>query len=307
MSETRFNLLRMAESVFGVVYDGPALEDGSMRVADLAPALLALGELFVDASQLAYPDREPVALNIKANEKGSFIVHLAVQSPDTWEQIVHLFSGPTITALANLKGFIVGGTATEGLFWLIKKMRGRKVASQEIQSGVIKLTLDDGTTIEIPHEVWSLYNNIEVRRATRKVVEPLTREGVDTLEFRSESNIAISLSSEDVAAYDVPEPEAKPLGSNEVEMTVAITSASFIEDNKWRLSDGDASFAAAIEDEDFLRRVDAGEAFRKGDMLRVHMSIEQTRRGDKLSTERRILEVLEHIPRPEQLRLDDPG
>jgi hypothetical protein len=48
-----------------------------------------------------------------------------------------------------------------------------------------------------------------------------------------------------------------------------------------------------------------GEAFRKGDMLRVRMQVDQTRRGDRLSTERRILEVLEHIPRPEQLRLDE--
>lgn len=50
----------MAESAFTVTYDGPALATGRIPVRDLAPALLALGELFLDASSLVNPDREPV-------------------------------------------------------------------------------------------------------------------------------------------------------------------------------------------------------------------------------------------------------
>lgn len=65
-----------AETGFSVVVDGPTLADGQMSVRDLAPALLALGELFAEASVIAYPAREPVALNIKATDKGSFDANL---------------------------------------------------------------------------------------------------------------------------------------------------------------------------------------------------------------------------------------
>lgn len=60
----------MAETTFGVNYDGPALDDGRMPVRDLAPALLALGELFREASAELYPDLPPPALDVKATEKG---------------------------------------------------------------------------------------------------------------------------------------------------------------------------------------------------------------------------------------------
>ena len=60
----------MAEVDFAVEYDGPALQAGRMPVRDLAPALLALGEIFTDASRVFYPEREPVALNIEATREG---------------------------------------------------------------------------------------------------------------------------------------------------------------------------------------------------------------------------------------------
>ena len=40
------------QATLDVVYDGPALSDGSMEVRDLAHAMLGIGELFEAANQI---------------------------------------------------------------------------------------------------------------------------------------------------------------------------------------------------------------------------------------------------------------
>src|SRR4051812_44184432 len=109
----------MAEARFSVSYDGPALADGRMPVRDLAPALLALGDVFGEASQVLFPDQEPVALDIRATGEGSFAVYLAVHGPDLWDQIVQFFTSHGVTAIDTMMDYIVGGS---GLFYFIKRL-----------------------------------------------------------------------------------------------------------------------------------------------------------------------------------------
>src|SRR5688572_17376787 len=116
----------MAETAFGVTYDGPALVTGRMPVRELAPALLALGDVFAEASLVAYPDRPPVALDIKATEEGSFVVQLILETPDeVWDQVVDIFGSDAVSALVNLKELVIGSGF--GLFWLIKRLKGRRI------------------------------------------------------------------------------------------------------------------------------------------------------------------------------------
>ena len=292
----------MAQTEFLVTYDGPALTDGRMPVRDLAPALLALGNLFAEASLVAYPDREPVALDIKATAGGSFDVHLILHAVDAWDKVVDLFSSDTATALLQLKDYIIASGA--GLLWLVSRLRGRRIKVQQaLDAGRIRLTLDNETAVDLPVQVWDLYQNIEVRKNARQFVDPLTRDGINSVEFYEERGVTLRLDKIDVSAFDVPEIEDMPLLDQELEMFVAITSVTFAKGNKWRFTAGDDTFYAAIEDPEFLRRVDLGEAFRKGDMLRCRMRLVQSRRGDGLHTERHVVRVIEHIPRTIQLRL----
>lgn len=301
----------MAETSFAVEYDGPALAEGRMPVRDLAPALLALGEIFTGASRILYPDNPPVTLNIKATEEGSFLVQLLLEGGHVWDQFVDLFSSDEVDALTNLKALILGGggTVTVGVLMLIRQLRNRDVQKQEPgpSQGHITLTLSDGTKLEIPNEVWLLYRNREIRQSARQVVAPLTQQGVDSVTFVEEpSHPSVVIRRDDVPAYEIPEEPEVELLDEESELVVEIASVVFTEGHKWQLNDGLQTFWASVDDQDFLRRVETGtEVFRKGDMLRCRMRTVQTRRGGALHAERVVLEVIEHIPGPMQLSLGD--
>ena len=58
---------RMAETALHQLR-GPALRDNRMEVRELAPALLALGDLVREANVVANPDQPPVSLQIRATE-----------------------------------------------------------------------------------------------------------------------------------------------------------------------------------------------------------------------------------------------
>lgn len=296
----------MAEATFAVTYGGPALEDGRMPIRDLAPALLALGDLFAEASVLVYPDRDPVALDIRATHDGSFEVDLILTTRDLWSKAVDLLSSDPAEAVANLIAFISGGAS--GLFPFLQWLRGRRVRAHEDrpEAGQVRLTLEGGTVIEIPAEVFKLYQSVQVRTQARSVVEPLQREGVTELTFRSEREPPVTIASEDVSAYELPEVEPVTLNEQTIDTAVSIASVAFIEGNKWRFSEGDNTYYATVGDQAFLERVrQRQEAFRSGDILRCRMRVIQSQTETGLRTEREVVEVLQHIPAGVQLLLGD--
>jgi hypothetical protein len=294
----------MAETAFSVAYDGPALADGTMPVRELAPALLALGDIFAEASLILYPDRPPVALSIKATEEGSFLVRLILEAEGVWDQVVDIFGSDAADALANMKELIIGGGV--GLFFFVRWLKGRKVKSVERspRPGYVLIIAEDGSTLELRSEVLALRNNPNISRKARRVVAPLTHPGIEEVRF-GEGNDATVIRDEDVPAFE-PSDEEEPLSEQTLEMVVEIVSPTFAEENKWRLSDGQNTFFAAMEDDGFLERVSMGaESFRKGDLLRCSIRIVQTRRTDGLHTEHHVVRVVDHIPGAVQTNIYD--
>jgi hypothetical protein len=293
----------VAEVEFNLAYDGPAVETGRMPVQDLAPALLALGEFFAETSRTLYPERDPVALSIQATDTGSFLVRLILEGRAAWDQFAGLLDSGTGNALANLEaiGFLT--------FLIIKRIAGRKIDAQEPAPapGHIRLTLEDGTSLDIPSQVLTLYENPEVRRQARRVVSPLHRDGVDEvrLEDPDPTQESVVIDKTDLPAFDTPSDE-EALLELETEMFLEIVRLSFQRGSNWRFTDGTKAFSAPVEDEDFWDRVEDGaEAFRSGDTLHCRVRIIQSHRDGKLHTEYRILQVLVHMPRGIQMRLDE--
>src|SRR5215210_8093064 len=146
-----------------------------MPVRDLAPALLALGELFTEASTVLHPDHAAVALNIRATRDGSFDVNLVLHGSDIWNALGLLGNDPLGT-LVSLKELVIG---EGGLFDFIRWLRRRPIASEEhLDPGSVRVTSKDGSSIEIPTQVLALYRRVRIRRQANEVVQPLGQSGI---------------------------------------------------------------------------------------------------------------------------------
>jgi hypothetical protein len=296
----------VAHTEFGVKYDGPALTGHTIEIRDLAPSLMALGEMFTTASRVLHPDRDPVRVSLKATPEGSVQVELLLQAHGLWNQSVDIFSGKNVNALVNLYT-LIAGTGT-GVIWFATFLAGKRVKSRKsCAPGQTKVVLDDQTYAEVPDDMLKLYGSVELRKETRRFVEPLTRDDIDEIRFISHEVSTVTLSRGDLPAFEVPQP-TQTRSSYETERTVTIVSPFFKDGNKWLFSDGSSPFYAAILDRDFRARVRGNwERFGQGDMLRCRVRTIQTRTGNVLSSDHEILEVLEHIHPATQLSLDADG
>lgn len=292
----------VAETQFSLVYEGPALADNSIPVRDLAPSLFALSELFREANDIVYPFGMGVSLNVRADEAGSFWVHLTLQH---LEGAVDLLASDAAQAIVNLKEMIIYPGV--GLFWWIQRRGRRHVVRQEPvrdDPERITVTLDDQTSVTLPARTYQLSENIRIRRRAMEVVSPLQREGVEAVAFRPEEEVEVTVRSDDVQAFAVPDDaESREYLTDEIfEVYLTVETVAFTEDRPWRCNDGEHSFTAWVEDSEFIERVASSrEAFRAGDRLRCRVRRRQyeTETGQYRS-EWSVLEVLEHLPAPQQ-------
>lgn len=289
----------MSRADFTLTYDGPALKGHEMDVRDLAPAMLAVGELFDAMNQQLNGETAEVQINVKAHEPGCFsVVFDIVQG---WRDgAISLLTGDFVAAAINLKELLLGGA---GLIWWIRTYRGRAPDKVEKLSGNMIRVHYDGQTFDVPLQLLRLYQDLAVRTALEKVVyRPLQNPGIDLVEFGPRKSPAQRVSETEADWFKAPEIAEKVLVSDTREAAFSILSLAFKEDNKWRLHDGSSPISVTIEDETFLRKVDQNVIrFAKGDVLVCEVEFTQKQGAKGLVTENIVKKVKRHIPAPRQL------
>ena len=285
-----------SQAQLDMVYDGPALADGSMNVRDLAPAMMAVGGFFEAANRVTNGGRASVSVNVRATSASSF--HIAFQVVQNLEAVGVLEAniGDILATANSLKELLIGGGGVAGgIFALIKWLRRRRPVVTKINESLYRFVVD-GETYEVPIELLRLYQDAAIRRNIEGIVNPVKAPGIDRLMLQESGRTVQEVTKSEVDAFEVP--EYQDLILDEVrQYAFSIVSLAFKEDNKWRLNDGQNTFSVLMKDAEFQHRVNNNDiAFAKADVLVCDLRTIQWQVEDGVRSEYEVVRVVAHRP-----------
>lgn len=296
----------MSEANFRITYDGEALRDGSMDVRDLAPALIAAADLVREANRVLNGDRTSVRVVVKSDfRRGSFGIDLTVVQ-SAWDQAKQILLGSDLKAASELLRLVGLGGTSWGVIQIIRWLRGRRPErTTPVNVDTIRIELGQ-ETLDVARDVVLLFNDPRVRDEASKIVQPLARDGIESLSFGEHPDPSNIILKGDVSHFAVaPAVSAveESVSDSTSEAVMEIVTASFQEDRVWVLSDGTNKFNVRMEDERFLSDVQSRRhTFGKGDALRVRMRSTATRKPTGgIKTTYVATEVIEVLRSPQML------
>ena len=255
-------------------YDGPALASHQMDINDLAPALLALGDLIRDCNRILNGKDTTVRVLINADlEQNCFELGFEVIQ-SFGDQIMSLIGqdgAKSAKEILEWIGIITSGSAFVSasilhvLNWLAKRKKEGVTYNITANDGSVIYIADNGATINVPPPVHQLLQAPEVIRNAKKVIAPVATEGISSVEFEHNGLIAQEINEDE--AQDIlklPQSEVIEDGQetehvSEIRTSVRIKRAVYEGGGKWTII-YQRPVEAAILDEDFVDR------FQKGDI-----------------------------------------
>ena len=270
-----------------------------MDVRQLAPALLAIGDLFERSNGLLNGTKAHVSVRVTATERGSFVVSL-----EFWQTVAEhvraLLSPEHIATVDVIVTSLLGKvTGVLGVIKLIKVFRGRRIKRRRVlESGNVEIEMPDGSTAETTEEAIRLYEDRKIREDAADSVKPLEAEGIDTLEVRRGRETLETVQKNEreafVAAAEKPDYKTlEPTVKSSAQRAVEIVKPSFADDLVWTVSGGEGErFTAKMVDETFQGQIERGEVyFKKGDVAIVEVATRSWIVDGKVHSEHEITRV----------------
>jgi hypothetical protein len=307
----------MSKVAFQLRYDGPALSEHGMDVADLAPALLALGDLIKRANATVNGDASKVNLIVQSDfEHKCFQVSLELVQSILTTIGSFLTDEHALKNAQTIAGWLglMGGSGF-GLFKYLAHRKGKVVESvthvadqTTITTGdsqgnvAVKFQGDDGTMI-VNQNVFVLGEDPLIREYATKVVSPLKRKGIDTLQFNPEhtdKGETITKADADAITIGRNELKEKEIESFEPQPITAhlqVTRPDFDSSAKnWRFRYGDKTVSVDISETSIADEVRARGYVRIGDTWHVRMLVTEKRTPTGYRNEYKATEVLNFEP-----------
>jgi hypothetical protein len=304
----------MSAAKVTVRYDGPALASHRMDIADIAPALLGISDLCRIANRRFNGDRAAVKVLIGTDtEHQCFQLDLhIVQS--CWDAVKGVLSHDDVKSAKEILEWIglIGGSAAGGygLFQLLKYLRGRPITSTSISHvdgrDLVQVVVngDSNNVLLVRPEAFDLLRTEGIVANAKKVVQPVTQEGYEKVEFEVNDQIAERIEKQEALSIASLKADEMLPAESEVpqRITAWISVYSPVYDSKsiapkWRFKFGDAH-----EYMDISETTIAEDAMRRGgsmadDAYRVELEITQIRRTTgSITTLYKILRVLDFKP-----------
>lgn len=283
----------MNESNFSLIYDGSGIQGGTMNAIELGQAIIAFRELAEEAIGIVCPEQHDIELRVQSGfKKGSFEID--------WTLVLNessgLFGSSGVKAIGEVLAAI--GISGYGVFQLIKRAKG-EVPHDVIDLGDdnIRLVFSDKSEATVQKKIYRFFKSNKTREAIAKIAKPLS--GLDADEFRlvtMSSDEPVFAAKRSEADYFKEPRQKEVVLENKTNEYLRIKSLSFVQGNKWRLSDGDRTFFVVIEDMGFVERITSGnEEFSSDDLIYAELLTKQWVENGKLKTSRRLTHVIRHI------------
>lgn len=291
---------KQAPCNFVVKFDGPALADNSIDVNQLAPSLLSFSEALIALNAVLNHDDSKISLQIKALNRGSFIVDCQL-TQDILSQIGNFLTSNGVVSVCNAYALV--HCALE-IITLKKWLKGQKPTKVEESKDKSEVTIyvDDRKTV-VNKTTYIGYQNSTINYHITQVFNPLKTEGFESVTVNVAEQEVVVDKQEVGSIFSTP--EDRVLTENVTRCVVMIETAAFKENAKWKVKIGEQnSVFVSILDEDFLTAIDNGtERFGKGDILLVELQTRQILSDGKMQISYSIIKVLEHKRSLEQLNL----
>lgn len=260
--------------------------DGRLDAYEAAANMIAFTDFLAVAARCAYGRNATIKADVYGITKGSFSIQFLL---DLGGVFATLFAGPA--SPKDLFDVIRDGFSA----W--RHLEGEDPAKiQQTNENSVAITNNSGQVIQVNIGTLELLSDEKSAKAVARFIgKALEPEGMETLMIETEDRELIAGTNREQAPWFVPVSTGKTLFDYTHTTALHVESATFKEGNKWRFSDGQASFSANITDQDFLDRVASGsERFGKGDILVVELNVVQKQVGANFKTERTIVRVKSH-------------
>jgi len=245
-------------------------EQSEIDVFELAPTLLALGQLIQESNRTLYPGGQEIAVNVKPFREGSFIVDVVLFHASGIQQLMDLvrhMSPHQIKELLQTLGIVTGAAAS--VLVAIKALRHRPKRIEQLGPREYRYTSDNNSVTVNEHVHLLMQNPVIINNINNVYAKPLEREGITAVEsyLKDEPKIRTVVVKTEAAIIKQFTSEAVEVTTHE---TIKETTTEGVylnpkrgsfdgDGTSWSFHKGDKVITATVKDQTFLDQVAKGD------------------------------------------------